>query len=393
MILWLLAACLQCLVLWGIWRGARAMLLEKSSSPQAMGADQEHWPTVGMIIPAAGNNKHMPKALRSLLTQDYPHIIPIIVTATAEEPAHTLALELRQEFPQLECIVAGPTHHCGQKNYNTLQGIAHCQQRVDIYAFCDSTHTAKPDFIRQLVGPIVRHEVGFTTGYHQVIAKDDLLITLAYQISVLLMRFLQAAAIFTQPWGGAMAIDKKAFEYHNIAQYWQDNVVDDCSLAALLLKKRLPVKLCPEAILDTPTQNHSFTVWQTWMQRQILFLKFCIKPQWYLLGFFACLMTLPICISCLLIVGGLTNLLNAHWGWYAILACGHLAFVFYSILAWRTCTPYAAPAFAWIKGFLLACTMFLKVYISTVKMWHIDWHGIRYFVKKGGKVCRIKKLY
>ncbi len=407
MLLWIIAASLQCLLLWWLWRGARAILMVKEAEtlPQTASSDFSHTastessasqaptPTVAMIIPAAGKNSRMPQALRSLLQQDYPHIIPVIVTATAEDPAHALALELRQEFPQLECVVAGTTQTCGQKNHNTLQGIAHCQHRADIYAFCDSTHTAKPDFIRQLVQPIVNHEVGVTTGYHQVVAKDDTLITLAYQISVLLMRFLQAIATFTQPWGGAMAIDKKTFEHHNIAQFWQDNVVDDCSLASLLMKKRLPVKLCPLALLDTSAQNYTFSLWEAWMQRQVLFLKFCIIPQWYALGIFASLMALPIFISCLLILGGVTNILPFSYGWYTILACIHLAIVTSIILRWREFTPYTAPAMAWIKAFLLACTVLLKVYLTTTKMWHIDWHGIRYYVKKGGKVCRIKKLY
>ncbi len=391
MLLWIIAACFQCLLLWGLWRGACAVLLPKESTPHANALPSD-LPKVAMIIPAAGNSPHMSKALRSLMQQDYPHIMPVIVTATAEEPAHALALELRNEFPHIECVVAGSAQSCGQKNHNTLQGIAHCKHEADIYVFCDSTHTAKPDFVRHLVLPIIHREVGFTTGYHQVIAKDDKVTTLAYQISVLLMRFLQAAAIFTQPWGGAMAIDKKAFEHHNIAQFWQNNIVDDCSLASLLLQKRLPVKLCPLALLDTYAQDHNFTIWQAWMQRQILFLKFCIMPQWYLLGFFICLITLPIVISCLCIVGGVVNIPDSLLAWHTLLASIHLAFVAYIILIWRRFTPYAAPTWAWLKAFLLACALLLKVYFSTIKMWHIDWHGIRYSVKKGGKVCRMKKF-
>ncbi len=394
MLIWILAACAQCLLLWGMWRGSRNIILQNISG-KAPNTLENTSTTVAMIIPAAGNNSAMPKALRSLLIQDYPHILPIIVTATEDDPAYTLALDLQKEFPTLVCISAGMTTQCGQKNHNILKAIDYIKTHaphVEIFVFCDSTHNAKPCFVRELVWPIINNDAGFTTGYHNVIAKDTKTVTLAYQMSVLTLRFLQAVAMFTQPWGGAMAISRKLFEEHNIAFFWQDNVVDDCSLASMLMERKLQVRLCPHAILETESKDHEFKTLWAWMQRQILFLKFCVMPHWILLGFFACLIVLPVVISCLCIFGGALNLFPMGMGHYSIFGIIHMTLLSLIVLGWRELTLPAAPLVAWLKAFFLGSVVFLLLFLSTVRKWNIDWHGFRYSVGKGGKVRNIQKL-
>ncbi len=391
--LWSIAAILQCVLLFVIWKFSRKTILEGNANDNISPLDAEMtYPTVAMIIPAAGDNPAMPKALASLLEQDYPNILPIIVTASEADPATTLARSLKNDFPKLECIIAGQAENCSQKNHNTLQALAHVGPNADIYAFCDSTHIAKPNFIRELVWPIVKGEAGFSTGYHTVEAQDDKIVTLAYQFSVLLMRLLQAIAVFTQPWGGAMAVSRGVFEEHKIADIWKDNVVDDCSLAAMLLKKRVHVRLCPKAILTTNSKNHQLSTWQAWMQRQILFLKFCVISQWYLLGFFAALLALPVVFSCFTIFGGLTNMLAAENAWYSIFAVVHLGVLSSIVLGWREMLPRKTSSKAWLTAYTLGIFMFAWVYIQTLRAWVIDWHGLRYHVSKGGKLIRMEKI-
>ncbi len=393
MIIWYCSAFLQCLILWLFWRGAKSVLQGNnfdSLDNTFAHINKEDLPIVGMIIPAAGNNPLMPKALRSLLTQDYPNITPIIVTGTEEDPATELAKELQAEFPSLQTLVAGDAQLCGQKNHNSLAAIAQLGNSVDIFVFCDSTHTAKNDFVRELVAPIIRGETGFTTGYHQVVAKDDNTVTLAYVVSVLFMRILQAVSVFTQPWGGAMAISYRVFTEHSIADFWKNNVVDDCSLASMLMQRRLPVKLCPKALLSTEASEHRFCVWQAWMQRQVLFLKFCVIGQWYLLGIFALLLNLPIIVSLGILALGLIN--APIYPFYILAAIAHLSVLLCIILLWRKVLPWPIKTLSWIRSFALGMAMFLKVFIMTIPSWQIDWHGNRYTVSKGGIVRHMHSI-
>ncbi len=388
---WFCIVTTQCIILIVLLRMTRRTILE-SDKAVLNNQEYDHYPRVGMIIPAAGDNPAMNDALSSLLSQDYPYLKPIIVTADEQDPATKLARSLQEKFPDLECLIAGEASHCSQKNYNTLHGIAHLNQSVDIYAFCDSTHVAKPDFIRHLVGPIIRGEAGFTTGYHEVKALDDEPVTLGYQLNVLVMRTLQAISAFTQPWGGAMAIARQVFEQHRVKDLWQENVVDDCSLAGMLIKKRLHVQLCPRAILSTTAKDHRFNVWFAWMQRQILFLKFCVITQWYFLGIFIALLALPVALSCIIIIGGLTNMLDFDNAWFVIFSVAHLAILSKIALKWREMLPTKPSAKAWLIAFFCVLIILAWTYAKTLRAWSIDWHGKRYHVAKGGKLLSIQKI-
>ncbi len=391
--LWLYAAILQCIILLAIWRMARKTIFENNTQTSNITLDDDAlYPTVAMIIPAAGNNPVMHEAISSLLTQNYPHLLPIIVTADKQDPATQVASSIKDSFPTAQCLIAGEAAHCSQKNHNILFALSHVKQDADIFVFCDSSHIAKPDFISQLVWPIINGEAGFTTGYHEVEAYDDKPVTLAYQFCVLLMRLLQAIAIFTQPWGGAMAISRQVFEHHKIVDIWRENVVDDCSLASLLLKRKLHVKLCPKAILTTKSKNHSFETWCAWMQRQILFLKFCIPTQWYCLGFFSVILALPILLSCIMLLSGLTNMLASDMAWFVILSAIHLGILTKIILSWRELLPRETPTKAWLTAFVIGFTIFAWTFFKTIRPWFIDWHGKRYNVTKGGRVINIEKL-
>ena len=268
-------ALLQCALLFFLSRvGSRLDREERKPAPQ-----RTHWPRTGLIVPAGGNHPRMREALESLLKQDYPALYPVIVTATADEPAAGIARELQARYPQLRHVVAGFAKGCGQKNHNSLKGVEAVEDEVELLAFCDSTHIAPRDFIRRLVAPVVDGE-DFSTGYHKVVARDTGIVTMAYALCVQLMRYLQGISSFTQLWGGAMCFRLSAFRRYGVREFWMTNVVDDCSLADRLIRLGARIRLSGDAVLMTEAREHDLGVWHHWMDRQILFLKFCIPYQW-----------------------------------------------------------------------------------------------------------------
>ena len=269
----LIGGVVQCLLLlWLLRTGRRLNRESRLAAPR-----RQRWPSAALIVPAAGEHPMMQAALRSLLMQDYPGLLPIFVTATEDEPAAGLVRELQKEFPGLRHVVAGKAEGCGQKNHNSLAGITAAGDAVELLLFCDSTHLARPDFARHLAAPVADGQSDFSTGYHTVLPRDSSLVTLAYAFCVQLMRYLQGLTpSFTQPWGGAMCIRRSVFEHMGLRRFWQKNVVDDCSLAGLLPGLGKRVILCPGALLHTEAEQHSFRVWRAWMDRQVLFLKFCV---------------------------------------------------------------------------------------------------------------------
>lgn len=346
------------------------------------------WPKIALIIPVAGERQNMDKALESLIEQDYPDFYPIIVTATDDDAACKLVRMLKSEHPRLQHVVAGRAENCGQKNRNILAAVEACGEFPDVYVFCDSTHIAEKDFLRCLVGPIARGEAAICTGYHVVIPRDNTTITLAYAQSVLLMRFLQGMAVFTQPWGGALAISRTAFARYDVARLWADNVVDDCSLAALLKKEGAHVHLCAGALLKTFAQTHPLPVWRAWLERQVLFLKFCMPDQWWVLGLFALLVALP---PLWLVCSWACGLFGNGTGNGPFLSLCWLCLVAWVMARWRSFLPTPPSPGRWLWAFFCASLMFALVWVGTLASRSILWQNCIYRVGKGGKVLSIQR--
>ena len=387
--IWFLLATSQCALLYILARRGESMPSRIQDAAEANRAvPEDKWPSVGLIVPVAGRDPRMEGALRSLLKQDYPSFVPVLVTAEENEPAAELVARLKQEFPVLRHVVAGTATGCGQKNHNSLQGIAALGDTVDVYAFCDSTHMAEPDFLRHLVAPMARGEASFSTGYHVVEPRDNQRTTLAYAFCVMLMRYLQAMSAFTQLWGGAMAMTRAAYVKYAVAQLWVENVVDDCSLSALLQVRGAKVQLCPGALLRTDAVNHSVPVWRAWMDRQVLFLKFCMPGQWKLLGLMCVMMALPMVCAGLALLGWVVGVGS---GAGVLLAIFWLAALVSALHLWRGLLSKPVPLWRWCLAFADAVRMFTAVYWQSLKAWSIVWHGIRYEVGKGGVVLRSER--
>ncbi len=385
-ICFLLAALAVSGMLFGLARGGRRLRAEAAvPAPRA-----DAWPSVGMIIPCAGTHPDMERALRSLLGQSYDGDLRCcLVTAGRDEPAALLVDRLCAEYEDVVHVVAGPAQGCGQKNHNSLQAVAELGDSVDVYVFCDSTHMASPDFLSRLVHPLAEGEAVFATGYHEVVPRDDELVTLGYALCVLGMRIMQGQSGFTQPWGGAMAIDRATFQKQGIGEFWADNVVDDCSLTTFLQERRIAVRLCPGALLRTSAGHHSGDVWRAWLERQILFLKFCVPAQWVPLGAVLCWLGVVPPLALGVFLAWCAGCLSGA-GWPVAVAI-YLATTGAALARLRPLMPRHVRLVRLVGAFwltsLTACSTFLK----TVPARGILWHGIWYRVGRAGRVLSVDR--
>lgn len=381
---------LQAILLLALARGG-AGLAEKVARDRdlAKHTPRDGWPAVGLVVPVGGVNSLTEPGLRSLLEQDYPDLTVRLVTQTNIEPAAALASRLAAEYPRTAHIVAGPAERCGQKNHNLLAGIATLPPRTQVFAFADSTHVARADFLRCLIDPIARGETAFATGYREVAPATDSVATLGYALSVLFMRLLQSIGALTQPWGGALAMKKTAFARYEVAELWATNVVDDCSLAAWLKKKGAHVRLAAGALLETKIADYRFATWAAWLDRQILFLKFCMPGQWLGLGALCFLMIAPSVWGFWAMARGL---LGVGGGTAPFLALCWLLCVAWAVYGLRKLLPRQPASARWLTAFFCACAMFAASYARTIFADGILWGNIRYTVGKGGEVLKILRL-
>ena len=261
------------------------------------------------------------------------------------------------------------------------------EDEVELLAFCDSTHIAPRDFIRRLVAPVVDGE-DFSTGYHKVVARDTGIVTMAYALCVQLMRYLQGISSFTQLWGGAMCFRLSAFRRYGVREFWMTNVVDDCSLADRLIHLGARIRLSGDAVLMTEAREHDLGVWHHWMDRQILFLKFCIPYQWVLLGVLACLMLLPVLWAVLAVLGVLLGKLSFGWLVGVLVYAAALALV---LRSWAHFQEAVFPVWRWMVAFCASACMFVWVYLGTILAEGVLWQGIWYEVGRQGRVIRMRR--
>jgi ceramide glucosyltransferase len=221
----------------------------------------------------------------------------VFSTRDAQDPVTAVILSLIHRYSRVRHVVSGPARSCGQKNHNLLVAWNLVGQTPEILVFGDSNQEAHPDWLQELVGPVVRGEVEVTSGYQQIIAADSGIAVLGRAVSVLILYLTKGFRRLNQPWGGATAIRRRLFEDLEVARLWGENVVDDVSLAARLVQAGLPVALSPGACLYTPLGSATLADWRDWLTRQWLYLKFYLPATWLAGGLVVHLLLLLVLVA------------------------------------------------------------------------------------------------
>jgi ceramide glucosyltransferase len=347
----------------------------------------QRWPRLALIVPVAGAPAGLAPRLDALLNQDYPDYQVIFATRDAEDPATRVISSLIWGRSKARLVVAGPARTCGQKNQNLLAGIKLAGEAPEILAFCDSNQEAPPDFLTKLAGPVARGEGVVTSGYHHVVPGDNRLATWGRAVSVLTLYLTKAIPWLNQPWGGATAIRRETFESLRVAHLWTETVVDDVSLAALLVKTRIPVCLSHGADLATKVSGETLASWESWLFRQWIYLKYYLPGSWLAAGALLYFLTGFTLVS-------LAQLLLAFWGWGTpltiILSLAFLIGLTSLALTMRRLHPVPTPSRPfWLAAFLASLGMASWVHLKTCLTQKISWRGKVYQVDWRGRVLTI----
>ena len=357
--------------------------------PEGSAPAFEAWPAyprVALIVPLTGNSPEMEAALTSLLTQPYPNYETVLVTRDLDDPATPLVRALLSRHPHSRHIVSGPAAGCSQKNHNILAGVGALDDAVEILVFCDSTHQARPNFLRDLIHPLVTGAASLTSGFHRIIPGDARVPTLGMLQTVLTLHLLHGFAFIAMPWGGATAMLRSVFHAYGIAGVLKQNVLDDFPLGLRLLRFGIRTIPVATAILDTHLAGQTMAGWNTWLTRQLLYLKYCLPSTWLASALVVWVLAGPILLAVLAALGGVVGLVPPP---LALISLGFLL-TLTGIGAWcRTLIPQPAPLGPWLLAFYTNIFMACWCYIQTWRTDTIAWHGISYRVTWGGRVQKI----
>jgi len=343
-------------------------------------------PRVALIVPLTGNSPEMEAALDSLLGQPYPNYETVLVTRDLEDPATPLVRALLARHLNSRHIVSGPAVGCSQKNRNILAGVGALDDSVEILVFCDSTHQAQPNFLQELTHPLATGAASLASGFHRIIPGDARVPTLGMLQTVLTLHLLHGFDAIALPWGGATAMFRSAFHDYGIAGVLRTNVLDDFPLGQRLLRFGIRTNPVAAAILETHLAGQTLSGWDTWLTRQLLYLKYCLPGTWLAAALAVWVLAGPILLAALAGLGGMVGLVDPP------LALESLGFLLTltAIGAWcRTLVPQRVPLGPWLLAFyaniFMACRCYFKTWVTDT----ITWRGISYRVTWGGRVREI----
>jgi ceramide glucosyltransferase len=338
------------------------------------------------MVPVAGAPPGLARRLTALLHQDYPHYQVIFAIRDRQDPAAGVITALSPGKAPARLVVAGPARTCGQKNQNLLAAVKLAGEACEILATCDSNQEAPPDFLRKLAAPVARGEGAVASGYHQVIPGDRRLTTWGRAVCVLFLYLTKAVPWLNQPWGGATAIRRDVFAALKVDRLWAETVVDDVSLASLLIRAGIPVRLSVGADLATPVSGETFSSWQSWLFRQWIYLKYYLPGSWLAAGAFIHLLAFLALYSA-------ASLLLAPWGWASpgtlLLALTFLAGASALALTLRGLHPSPPPRPLWLTACAASLLMASWVHFLTCLTQKISWRGTAYLVDWRGRVASI----
>ncbi len=342
-------------------------------------------PRAALVVPITGDAPGMREAVASLVDQDYPDLAIFFVTESDDDPAAALVERVAGHDGRVRRISAGRATTCGQKNHNILAGLR-AAHTAEVFVFCDSSHVADRHFVTNLVSPIARGDATMSSGFHKVVPEDGATGTIGMAVTCMALHLMQPIRAITQPWGGAMAISRSAFERYGLDALWGKNIVDDFSMGPYLHRFGITAWPVAAACLATPMRGVSLARWDTWLTRQLLYLKFCIPPEWIASILAVAVLSGPPMLALGVLAGWLAG---AVGGAAALASAAYLAAFWAFGLLFRTLCPRPVGVFAWLRGFTATFAMLAWCFGRTFTTNTMSWRGIDYKVGWGGVVKKV----
>lgn len=131
-------------------------------------------PKVCVLKPVHGLEPRLYQNLESFFRQDYPSYEIVFGTRSPEDPALEVVDALRRKFPYIpvRVVYSGEPEWPNAKVYSLDKMIA--STRCNHLVISDSDVLVAPDFLRNVIPPLLRPENGLVTCLYRGIPDDDL---------------------------------------------------------------------------------------------------------------------------------------------------------------------------------------------------------------------------
>lgn len=130
-------------------------------------------PPVSILKPVHGNEPRLAENLESFFLQDYPDFEIIVSARDAENPALQIAQQVRAKYPHVKSriMLSGSPTWPSAKVFSLDRMIAEAASQCLVIS--DSDILVRPDFLRNVVPPLLDPETGLVTCLYQGIPAGD----------------------------------------------------------------------------------------------------------------------------------------------------------------------------------------------------------------------------
>jgi cellulose synthase/poly-beta-1,6-N-acetylglucosamine synthase-like glycosyltransferase len=236
---WLLIqTCLTLIFLWYL----------RSYKPQLL--PDEKLPKTAVILCLRGADPFLHNCLRSLLQQNYLQYDLKLIIDSQEDPAFKIVTETINELGATNVqisILRAVHHNCSLKCSSLIQAVSDLDNAYPVIAFIDADTVVHPNWLRELVTPLLDDKVGLTTGNRWYVPTGNYwgsLVRYSGNVSTVVQMFL-----FQIPWGGTLAIKTEVLNRIKLLDKWGQVLTDDILLHKLVKKQKLKIKFIPSLLM------------------------------------------------------------------------------------------------------------------------------------------------
>jgi cellulose synthase/poly-beta-1,6-N-acetylglucosamine synthase-like glycosyltransferase len=244
---------------------------------------RDYAPPAVLVVPCKGLDPGFDENLSAFLRQDYPGLEVVFVTATEDDPAAAAIDRVRERFPEVgtQRLVAGIDPRRAQKINNLLAAVEQAGPKAQVLAFVDSDIRPRPDFLRELIAPLSRVEVGATTGMRWYLPGRPTLGSLlrsAWSVGGITM---QADPRSSFTWGGAFALRRETFERAGVAAALDRSASDSFGVTNAIKALGLGVEFVPTCVA---VSHEDSTLAETveWTNRQTIISRVYNPGFWWM---------------------------------------------------------------------------------------------------------------
>jgi ceramide glucosyltransferase len=130
-------------------------------------------PPVSMLKPVHGLEPRMEENLESFFLQDYPDFEIVFAARNASDPAFTVVERLCRRHPhvRVRIVLSGEPTWPNAKVFSLDKMIAACTR--DYFVITDSDILVAPDFLRNVITPLLEPQNGLVTCLYRGVAASD----------------------------------------------------------------------------------------------------------------------------------------------------------------------------------------------------------------------------